>query len=373
MRNRLTRPPDIAIHDHHSNIREQVPLSAPPTQTQFNEMSLQHWMGRRNVTGEIAAPIAAPLSAPPIPDDEKGERFFNYPRFSSSFARSSDENIERYQNESRNFTSSSAARMVRKTSSVESESMDGMANKSDNGSPSTSASSVTPPTVTGTTTTNDGLQYSSTGVCRYRKGSVIQLADNSLKKVEDMKTQDFLSCVASSPDLVIESSTIVEIEMRNSITAHITFSVGRRGMKSKVEVPLDHPFFVYNRGWSSCSPDRARKVHQLETQLLSVGDVCITLSRRSRESSVNIMGSNVSRNNHESMIAAHRANTPGHNLQATNYSSGSDQHHEEDEEEYSSLPMNLKKNQNNEMDVDENQNNMKRASLDESTHDIATK
>lgn len=371
MRNRLSRPPDIAIHNYHSNLREQVPLSAPPTQTQFKDMSLQYWMEHRNVTGETAAQIAAPLSAPPVPDDEKGDRHFNYPRFSSSFARSSDENVERcLQNEARNFTSA-AARTVRKTSSLESESMDGMANKSDQGSPSTSASSVTPPTVNAATT--NGSQYpTSPGICCYRKGSIIQLADKSLKKIEDMKTQDFLSCVASSRELVLDSSTIIEIEMRNSFTAFITFSVGKKGMKNKVEVPLDHPFFVYHHGWSSCSPDRARKVHQLDTRLLSVGDNCITLSRRVRESSVNRMGSNVSSNRQEYMMAAHRANPVGQNIQGTNYSSGSDQHHEEDDEEYSSLPMNLKKNRNNEMEVDENQNNMRQASLDGKTNDITT-
>lgn len=354
MRNRLTRPPDIAIRNSdHSFLREQVPLSAPPTQTQFKEMSIQQWMAQRNVNGEISVPIATPLSAPPIPDDERGERHFNYPRFSSSFARSSD---ERPGHEARDF-SVAAARTIRKTSSLESESMDGMVSKSDEGSPSTTASSGTPPASTTRMNEAEKLFF------RYQKGNIIQLADKSLKKIEDMKTQDFLSCVASSPDLVLSSSTIVEIEMRNSISAFITFSFGKKAEKSKVEVPLDYPFFVYHQGWSSCSPDRTKKMHQLETRLLSVGDDCIILSKRVRELSVNRVCSNSKDHRNESMIA-HRANA-GHNFYPVNYSSGSsDQQHEEDDEY--SLPMNLKKNKPTEMDVDENQNSMKQSTVNES-------
>ena len=259
------------------------------------------------------------------------------------------------------------ARTVRKSSSLGSESMDGMVTKSDQGSPSTTTSSMTPPTMTGGM--NPSNPSNPSNLCCYRKGSVIQLADNSFKKIEDMKTQDFLSCVASSPDLVLDASTIVEIEMRNTSSAIITFSVGRRGVRSKVEVPLDHPFFVYHEGWSSCSPERARKVHNLETRLLSVGDSCITLSRRlSRDPSVNNrMTSSSHPSSHpshsESMIRHSRANSiNGHSINvqqsAVNYSSD---HQRNDDY---SLPINLKKNnKSTEMDVDENQNTMMRRSV----------
>ena len=393
MRNRLTRPPDISIRDihHGSSSREQVPLSAPPTQTQFREMSIQNWMG---LQAQSTSDLATPLSAPPIPDDEKEGRHFNYPRFSSSFAaRSSEENIlerpgnilerpgnilersgnilersgnilERSgNNEAKDFA---ASRTVRKSSSLGSESMDGMVTKSDEGSPSPTTSSMTPPTTSSMTSpTMVGGMNGPPNLCCYRKGSVIQLADNSLKKIEDMKTQDFLSCVASSPDLVLDASTIVEIEMRNTSSAIITFSVGRREVRSKVEVPLDHPFFVYHEGWSSCSPERARKVHNLETRLLSVGDSCITLSRRvNRDPSVNRMTSSSHPSHSESMIGHSRANgSNGHSINvqsAVNYSSD---HQRNDDY---SLPINLKKsNKSTEMDVDENQNMMRRSSDDE--------
>lgn len=47
---------------------------------------------------------------------------------------------------------------------------------------------------------------------------------------------------------------------------------------------MEHPFFVIGQGWSSCSPARTLAVYGLQCQKLRVGDICISLSRRSGDS-----------------------------------------------------------------------------------------
>ncbi|EEC01063.1 hypothetical protein IscW_ISCW000694 [Ixodes scapularis] len=51
-----------------------------------------------------------------------------------------------------------------------------------------------------------------------------------------------------------------------------------------VEAPVEHPFFVFNRGWSSCNPERSLQRYRLQCQRLSVGDVCISLTHRAAKS-----------------------------------------------------------------------------------------
>lgn len=47
-----------------------------------------------------------------------------------------------------------------------------------------------------------------------------------------------------------------------------------------MEVSLDHPFFVYGQGWASCNPDMSMQVFGLKCQRLQVGDICISLTKR---------------------------------------------------------------------------------------------
>lgn len=41
---------------------------------------------------------------------------------------------------------------------------------------------------------------------------------------------------------------------------------------------MEHPFFVYKQGWSSCSPERSAQRYGLTCHKLKVGDVCISLT-----------------------------------------------------------------------------------------------
>ncbi len=47
-----------------------------------------------------------------------------------------------------------------------------------------------------------------------------------------------------------------------------------------VEADLEHPFFVFGRGWSSPHPDRTLSRYRLPCRQLRVGDVCVSLTHR---------------------------------------------------------------------------------------------
>ncbi|KAL3185190.1 hypothetical protein MRX96_031066 [Rhipicephalus microplus] len=115
--------------------------------------------------------------------------------------------------------------------------------------------------------------------------SIIQLGSGLLKKVEDLRTEDFVSSANLSRDLRIDSSRVLrvaEAPSKGDGVALLSFSVGQNQVQVTVEAPVEHPFFVFNRGWSSCNPERSLQRYQLQCHRLSVGDVCISLTHRAR-------------------------------------------------------------------------------------------
>ncbi|KAJ7311804.1 hypothetical protein JRQ81_006113 [Phrynocephalus forsythii] len=113
----------------------------------------------------------------------------------------------------------------------------------------------------------------------FMKGAIIQLATGELKRVEDLQTQDFVRSAEVSGGLKIDSSTVVDIQespWRGLVTLH--FVVGEQQSKVSIDVPPEHPFFVYGQGWSSCSPERTARLFSLPCHKLQVGDVCISIS-----------------------------------------------------------------------------------------------
>ncbi|KAM4704855.1 ataxin-1 [Rhinophrynus dorsalis] len=113
----------------------------------------------------------------------------------------------------------------------------------------------------------------------FMKGSIIQLANGELKKVEDLKTEDFIHSADISNDLKIDSSTVERIEnSHNPGIAVVQFAVGEHRAQVSVEVLIEYPFFVFGQGWSSCSPERTNQMFDLPCAKLSVGDVCISLT-----------------------------------------------------------------------------------------------
>ncbi|KAK9403513.1 ataxin-1 [Crotalus adamanteus] len=113
----------------------------------------------------------------------------------------------------------------------------------------------------------------------FMKGSIIQLANGELKKVEDLKTEDFIQSAEISSDLKIDSSTVERIDdSHNPGIAMIQFAVGEHRAQVSVEVLVEYPFFVFGQGWSSCCPERTSQLFDLPCSKLSVGDVCISLT-----------------------------------------------------------------------------------------------
>ncbi|MBN3279915.1 ATX1 protein, partial [Polyodon spathula] len=113
----------------------------------------------------------------------------------------------------------------------------------------------------------------------FMKGSIIQLANGELKKVEDLKTEDFIQSAEVSSDLKIDSSTVERIEgSQNPSFAIIQFAVGEHRAQVSVEVLVEYPFFVFGQGWSSCCPEQTTQLFNLPCIKLSVGDVCISLT-----------------------------------------------------------------------------------------------
>ncbi|KAM9838904.1 ataxin-1a [Aulostomus maculatus] len=112
------------------------------------------------------------------------------------------------------------------------------------------------------------------------KGSIIQLANGELKRVEDLKTEDFIQSAEISSELKIDSSTVERIDGSHTSPnfAVVQFSVGEHRAQVCVEVLVEYPFFVFGQGWSSCCPDRTTQLLELPCTKLSVGDVCISLT-----------------------------------------------------------------------------------------------
>ncbi|KAK3571685.1 hypothetical protein QTP86_016174 [Hemibagrus guttatus] len=139
---------------------------------------------------------------------------------------------------------------------------------------------VLPPTPT--SPQNAPLTPSSALPPYFMKGSIIQLADGELKRVEDLRTEDFLQSADVSTELKIDSSTVERIDSsRTPDAVIIQFSVGEHKAQVCVEVLVEYPFFVFGQGWSSCCPDRTTQLLALSCAKLSVGDVCISLTLKS--------------------------------------------------------------------------------------------
>ncbi|XP_078607786.1 uncharacterized protein LOC144879837 isoform X1 [Branchiostoma floridae x Branchiostoma japonicum] len=115
----------------------------------------------------------------------------------------------------------------------------------------------------------------------FMKGSVIQLAGGDLKRVEDVKTEDFLQMSGPSSPHHVTTSTVVRITMEDGSSTglvHITFAVGHEKNLVTVESTVDHPFFVVGQGWSSCRPERTLSRYSLQCHTLTVGDTCVSLT-----------------------------------------------------------------------------------------------
>ncbi|XP_066503698.1 ataxin-1-like [Hoplias malabaricus] len=119
-----------------------------------------------------------------------------------------------------------------------------------------------------------------TGPSHFMKGAIIQLATGELKRVEDLQTQDFVRSAEMSGGLKIDSSMVVDIRASQQRPGLVSlhFTVGEQQSKVTIDVPPEHPFFVFGQGWSSCSPERTAQLYGLTCHHLQVGDVCVSIT-----------------------------------------------------------------------------------------------
>lgn len=80
----------------------------------------------------------------------------------------------------------------------------------------------------------------------FMRGSIIQLADGELKRVEDLKTEDFIQSAEISSELKIDSSTVERIDSGQSPNAVlIQFSVGELKAQVKYSTVVFVEFFSF--------------------------------------------------------------------------------------------------------------------------------
>ncbi|KAJ8360843.1 hypothetical protein SKAU_G00173680 [Synaphobranchus kaupii] len=113
----------------------------------------------------------------------------------------------------------------------------------------------------------------------FRKGSLIELSGGRLKRVEELQTDDFLLCPDPSPDIHLSSCTILMISPSpDPAFSRLQVLLPDHSTQELLEVLVEYPFFIRDRGWSSCCPRRTAQLYELCCHQLRVGDVCLALT-----------------------------------------------------------------------------------------------
>ncbi|XP_035006328.1 uncharacterized protein LOC118103457 [Hippoglossus stenolepis] len=113
-------------------------------------------------------------------------------------------------------------------------------------------------------------------------GSLIELRDGRLRRVEHLQTEDFLLGSLACPDLRLSCCTVQSISPSaynsSSSLSRLLILLHDQQTQELVDVYVEYPFFVRGQGWSSCSPQRTACLCGLQCRQLSVGDVCLALT-----------------------------------------------------------------------------------------------
>ncbi|XP_050730761.1 proline-rich protein 36-like [Eriocheir sinensis] len=141
--------------------------------------------------------------------------------------------------------------------------------------PATSASSSTPAAAA------PEPRPASPYHAHFARGALVTVGA-SVRRVEDLETRDFLEAARAAEDLMLHPSTVAAITTTPARphSSTITFTFPATNSQVSVEAALEHPFFVFHRGWSSVSPERTLLKYELKVRLLQVGDVCVSLTKK---------------------------------------------------------------------------------------------
>uniref|UniRef100_A0A1A8J5U3 AXH domain-containing protein n=2 Tax=Nothobranchius kuhntae TaxID=321403 RepID=A0A1A8J5U3_NOTKU len=113
----------------------------------------------------------------------------------------------------------------------------------------------------------------------FTKGSLIELGSGRLKRVEELRTEDFLRSADTSPEFHLSTCTVLLISPSSTEGfSHLQVHLTDRNTQELLQVLVEYPFFVQDRGWSSCSPQRTTQLYGLPCRQLTEGDVCLALT-----------------------------------------------------------------------------------------------
>ncbi|TTO15642.1 Ataxin-1 [Bagarius yarrelli] len=113
----------------------------------------------------------------------------------------------------------------------------------------------------------------------FAKGSLIELAGGRLKRVEDLQTEDFRHSADTTPEFHLSTCTILLISPGPTDGFnHLQVLLADRNTQELLTVLEEYPFFVRDKGWSSCSPQRTADLYGLHCRQLSPGDICLALT-----------------------------------------------------------------------------------------------
>ncbi|XP_029575746.1 hormone receptor 4 [Salmo trutta] len=113
----------------------------------------------------------------------------------------------------------------------------------------------------------------------FAKGSLIELVGGRLKRVEELRTEDFLRSANTSPEFHLSTCTILLIAPSDTHGFHhLQVLLTDRNTQELLTVLVEYPFFVRDRGWSSCCPQRTSQLYGLSCRQLSEGDICLALT-----------------------------------------------------------------------------------------------
>jgi intein/homing endonuclease len=120
--------------------------------------------------------------------------------------------------------------------------------------------------IAGTTPINSFITHNSP--C-FVAGTMITLADGSIKKIEDVVAGD----IVSTFDFVLNTKTenIVNAVLSKSVNQIVEYKLDSGEV---LKCTVDHPIFVENKGWSSFDSDLSNKMYSLETivKQIEIGD-----------------------------------------------------------------------------------------------------
>eukprot|EP00092_Neocalanus_flemingeri_P037448 GFUD01040779.1.p1 GENE.GFUD01040779.1~~GFUD01040779.1.p1 ORF type:complete len:258 (+),score=75.83 GFUD01040779.1:45-818(+) len=115
----------------------------------------------------------------------------------------------------------------------------------------------------------------------FKNDTVVRVAGEEVKRVEDILTDDFIRASNNSHDTSVDMA-----ELRHITRVHETNTAGLRFIHGDTDVTLvcqlDQPFYRFCTGWSSLFPLLTKAKYGLTCKTLSIGDICMVLRPRQR-------------------------------------------------------------------------------------------